>query len=98
MIPDPDSDPVKSGIVTPLQFTTVLSPIVYFMLNHILRVNGEQSNSETIVSKLDTEGSSAMEVDCVAAGARPEPSFKWYIGGEEIKVRMNEILLWRDKS
>ena len=43
------------------------------------------------MSKLDTEGSSAMEVDCVATGARPEPSFKWFIGGEEIKVRLKFI-------
>ena len=53
------------------------------------RVNGEQSNTPTIVSKLGTEGSSAMEVDCVATGARPEPSFKWLIGGEEINVRLS---------
>ena len=30
-----------------------------------------------------------MEVDCVATGARPEPSFKWLIGGEEINVRLS---------
>ena len=56
------------------------------------RVNGEPSTSETIVSKLDAEGSGAMDVDCVAAGARPAPAFKWFIGGEEIKVWEQESL------
>ena len=42
------------------------------------------------MSKLDAEGSGAMDVDCVAAGARPAPAFKWFIGGEEINVRAQQ--------
>ena len=60
-------------------------------LNSHHRINGEQVNSDKIETNLDAEGSGMVEIDCVAAEARPQPEFKWFIGTDEIKVCMAEI-------
>ena len=44
------------------------------------------ANSDTLVVRLDEAGKKEVAVDCIATEARPEPEFKWYIGGTEITV------------
>ena len=49
------------------------------------RVNGEIPTSNIIVSE---ENRTDYYIDCVALAleAEPEPTFKWFLGGEEIKA------------
>ena len=57
---------------------------------NLVRVQG---NGNEPVLNLSAEGIRAWNIDCVAAGARPAPTFKWYIGGEEIKVKGARLLV-----
>ena len=57
----------------------------------ILNEQGGSSNiQELSVVKEENGANEAKLIDCVAAGARPKPTFSWFIGEEELNAEVTE--------
>ena len=55
-----------------------------------LRVDGNEVMGENIGTTLTDQGNAELGVDCVAEAARPKPTFKWFIGDNEIQGTIND--------
>ena len=53
--------------------------------------NFKPSTYEVKMSK-ENKGKTVVDVECVAAAARPAPKFKWFLGGDELSVSITIIL------
>ena len=40
----------------------------------------------------ENKGKTVVDVECVAAAARPAPKFKWFLGGDELSVSITIII------
>ena len=57
----------------------------------MLNEQGGSSNiQELSVVKEENGANEAKLIDCVAAGARPKPTFNWFIGDEELNAEVTE--------
>ena len=43
----------------------------------------------------ENKGKTVVDVECVAAAARPAPKFKWFLGGDELSVSITKITFSR---
>ena len=53
--------------------------------------NFKPSTYEVKMSK-ENKGKTVVDVECVAAAARPAPKFKWFLGGDELSVSITIIM------
>ena len=53
--------------------------------------NFKPSTYEVKMSK-ENKGKTVVDVECVAAAARPAPKFKWFLGGDELSVSITKIM------
>ena len=53
--------------------------------------NFKPSTYEVKMSK-ENKGKTVVDVECVAAAARPAPKFKWFLGGDELSVSITIII------
>ena len=56
--------------------------------------NFKPSTYEVKMSK-ENKGKTVVDVECVAAAARPAPKFKWFLGGDELSVSITKITFSR---
>ena len=46
----------------------------------------------------ENKGKTVVDVECVAAAARPAPKFKWFLGGDELSVSITKSVFSRHEK
>ena len=59
--------------------------------------NFKPSTYEVKMSK-ENKGKTVVDVECVAAAARPAPKFKWFLGGDELSVSITKTMFVRHQE